>query len=387
MKEQHTKHSALARPDYGVFGRQEWAIVGTPCSHIQQLALALTADLKTRYRIAYVDADHAAADAGASSRQDATRATTHGAVLEYTDKITFHRLDSATRPERQWFDNADLVLVNGNHFAAKQQIVIIDPRKEASLRKRLDQLTDIQLILLTAPEQSVYPFLQDKLAGSVPVLLYNDYQGIAQWLTRKMEAALPPLHGLVLAGGESRRMGHDKGSIVYHGKPQRTYIADLLQLFCNQTFISHRPGQLLSDSAYPLLEDTFLHLGPYGAILSAFRQHPDAAWLVVACDLPLVDAKTLQSLLLGRNRSSVATAFYNPATHFPEPLLTIWEPRAYPRLLQFLAQGYSCPRKVLINSDVTLLEAPNPDSLLNVNLPDEARAVQQHLESTRKHSQ
>ena len=33
--------------------------------------------------------------------------------------------------------------------------------------------------------------------------------------------------------------------------------------------------------------------------------------------------------------------------------------------------GYSCPRKVLMNSNIELLEQKNPRSLDNVNSPDE----------------
>jgi molybdopterin-guanine dinucleotide biosynthesis protein A len=56
-------------------------------------------------------------------------------------------------------------------------------------------------------------------------------------------------------------------------------------------------------------------------------------------------------------------------------LITIWEPKSYPVLLSFLAQGCSCPRKVLINSDVNLLSAPDPQELTNVNTPEEFEQV------------
>ena len=67
------------------------------------------------------------------------------------------------------------------------------------------------------------------------------------------------------------------------------------------------------------------------------------------------------------NIFKVATAFLNPETEFPEPLITIWEPRSYPVLFQFLTQGYSCPRKVLINSEIELLHLEEHEVLMNVN--------------------
>jgi molybdenum cofactor guanylyltransferase len=66
-------------------------------------------------------------------------------------------------------------------------------------------------------------------------------------------------------------------------------------------------------------------------------------------------------------------------SRFPEPLITIWEPRAYPLLLQFLSQGYSCPRKVLINSDVELLQVPDVQAIQNVNYPEQRDAAMQYF--------
>ncbi len=70
-----------------------------------------------------------------------------------------------------------------------------------------------------------------------------------------------------------------------------------------------------------------------------------------------------------------ATAFKSPVNDFPEPLITIWEPKSYQVLLQFLVQGYSCPRKALINSDIKLVEVKNPEALKNVNAPEDLEGV------------
>jgi molybdopterin-guanine dinucleotide biosynthesis protein A len=196
-----------------------------------------------------------------------------------------------------------------------------------------------------------------------------------------MQQTIAPLNGLVLAGGKSVRMGYDKGAVNWYGKQQRYYMADLLRPYCNKVSLSCRTEQKAEiDPAYAVLEDTFIDLGPYGAILSAFRENPDQALLVIACDLPLMDASTLQYLVTNRNPSALATAFQSGFDDFPEPLITIWEPKSYPVLLAWLAQGYSCPRKVLINSDINLLQAPNLDALTNVNTPEDAEKVKQVIQ-------
>jgi molybdopterin-guanine dinucleotide biosynthesis protein A len=373
----HQKHAKIARPTYGQFHRNEWAIIGTPCGKIQQLAYQLIQELRDTYRIAYADADHKHGDEHERFPDNPTNAMEAGASFEYTDKINFHRFDSEADFDsyqyRVQFNNEDLVLVNGNHFKARHQIVVLDPKKKESLSRKLDRLTDIQLILTTDGEDQAYDFLEEKLGErSIPVFHFDEVHRIALFLAQAMSERRPVLKGLVLAGGKSQRMGEDKGAIAYHGVPQREYAARMLEPLCEETYISCRKDQLDEiETEFPLLADTFEGLGPFGAILSAFREDPEAAWLVVACDLPFLNEESIRQLRQERNLSKLATAFNSPVNEFPEPLIAIWEPRAYPVLLQFLAQGYSCPRKVLINSMVELLDAEDPKALTNVNHPEE----------------
>ena len=187
------------------------------------------------------------------------------------------------------------------------------------------------------------------------------------------------INGLVLAGGKSKRMGLDKSSIKWHGKEQQYYMADLLKPLCNKVYISHRRGQNAQTSKdYKTLVDTYTGIGPYGAILSAFRFQGEAAWLVVACDLPLLDADTIKYLLAHRNVNAMATTFQSPHDGLPEPLITIWEPKSHGVLLSFLSNGYTCPRKVLIKSeDAHILQPPDSNALMNVNTPEDFKKAEQ----------
>lgn len=189
----------------------------------------------------------------------------------------------------------------------------------------------------------------------------------------KEHNTIPLLNGLVLAGGKSRRMGTAKDLLNWHGKEQRYFAADLLAPFCTEVFISCRQDQMVDiDPHYYPLPDTFLNMGPFGGILSALRAQRDKAWLVVACDLPLLDKKSLELLIQSRDPEKAATTYESPFDGLPEPLITIWEPKSYPLLLNFLGIGNTCPRKVLINSDTLILKPENPDALMNVNTPEDA---------------
>lgn len=380
-KPKHKKHASLSRPAYGQFHRNEWAILGTPCGNVQRLAYAIIDRLSEIFQIGYVDADHK----GEGDENGQPQAMQHGAHLVYTDKIGYHRLDFRGGLNafqfRPLLNMQDAVIINGNHFPGKRQIVVVDPKKEESLKRKLDRLTDVRLILLADGVSEPFPWLREALEGfnNIPQMKLADDAGIPLFVEKELKALLAPLYGLVLAGGKSMRMGEDKGLINYHGQPQREHLAQLMGSICEKVYTSCRPEQA-GEVSSPLA-DAFSGLGPFGGILSAFRQHPEAAWLVAACDLPLLDHSVLAQLAGYRNASKLATAFHNPATDFPEPLITIWEPRAYPVLLQFLAQGYSCPRKVLINSDVELLSPEEPDKLRNVNNPEEREAIEALLKA------
>ncbi|RCH56268.1 molybdopterin-guanine dinucleotide biosynthesis protein MobA [Mucilaginibacter hurinus] len=360
----------------GSFGRNEWSIVGSHCTVIKLLADDIIRYLSPVYRCAYADTSH---------NDDITLLPGRlagGASLEYTDQVNYRQFNYTRELSpfdlRQQFAEADIVLVNGNHQLAKAQVVIVDENKRASLQKRVKQLTNVELILLSESTTEVFDFLLEGIPGiaAVPVCRMDDAEAIQNFFREKLQQAKPKLNGLVLAGGKSVRMGYDKGTVHWHGREQRYHLAELLKPFCDEVFISCRSVQKDEiKSEYATLEDTFVDLGPTGAILSAFREQPDSAWLVVATDLPLLDKDTLAYLVRHRNAASIATAFNSAVDDFPEPLITIWEPKSYPVLLAYLAQGYSCPRKVLINSDVILLNTPDPNTLTNVNTPEELERV------------
>lgn len=372
MSKKHQKHAKITKPNYGQFARQELAILGTPCGEIKKISQTISEALADQYSIAYVDADHKSAD-------DSTLTGTsldHGNELEYVDKINFHRFDtrSAMNPWlfRPYFNDQELVIVNGNHFEASQQIVVIDSRK--SLEKKLHKLTNVVLILLPEGESIIPDYLHHHIENidQIPNYLINDLSQLTQWIDQQLKQSIAPLNGLVLAGGKSERMQKDKSQINYHGKSQKTHMLDLLSDATQKAFFAIREDQAEEKDS---IKDTFTGLGPYGAILSAFRHDPNAAWLVTACDQPFLTHEVINLLIKKRNPSKVATAFYNPDTDFPEPLITIWEPKSYPYLLQFLSQGYSCPRKVLINTDIELVHLDDPSVLRNVNTPDEYEAA------------
>ena len=182
-----------------------------------------------------------------------------------------------------------------------------------------------------------------------------------------------PLYGLVLAGGQSTRMGRDKALLERNGRSQLARMMALLDARVERAFVSTRADQ--SDEPerrrFAQIVDGYDGMGPLAGILSAMDAYPAADWLVVACDLPNVDDQTLRHLLAERSPSKPFTAFTSSYDNLPEPLCAIYRSGSDRILRQFADQDIRCPRKIMINSDTHLLEQLDPRSLDNVNTPDD----------------
>ena len=189
---------------------------------------------------------------------------------------------------------------------------------------------------------------------------------------------LPPLFGLVLAGGSSTRMGRDKASLPYgDGTPQLERAVALLGRHAARVYVSVRADQAADPlrARFAQIRDLHENIGPIAGLLAAQAQHPQSAWLLLACDLPLLDDASLAHLVSRRDAARTATAYRSSHDGLPEPLCAIYEPRSREPLSAWVAAGKECPRKFLSSADTALLDEPNPRALDNINTPTEYGAV------------
>ena len=377
----HTKHTNLTRKDNDNFAPNEISILGTNCNNISDLVHNVSQKL-SNYKLAYFDASHA-------KNVDANKLSTytfhHQGNVQITTSGTINKFE-----QRLQFAQYDYVFINGNHYQGAKQILILDQTKEASVLKRLSQLDAIQFIIKLKPETEYFNFLVEKYPSIKNKMCYNidEVDKITNHINNLIQEKIAPVKGLVLVGGKSTRMGTDKAELDYFGKPQKEVAKELLEKNNLATYYSVRAyseisglkNQTVISSEVEKSEilDTFYNLGPFGGICSAFQKDPNSAWLVLATDVPFVNDEVIQLLLKRRNPSKTSTAIKGKNKEFVEPLITIYEPKAYPILLQYLAQGYSCPRKMLINSDIEIVEIDD-NFIRNVNTPEEFEVVKKEI--------
>jgi molybdenum cofactor guanylyltransferase len=382
----HQKHTNLTRRQNDNFAPNEIAILGTNCGNISDLVHQVSKKL-SKYKLAYFDASHAKSlDCARDDNyklseyifhhQGNLQITTSGSVNKFTQRLQFAQYD--------------YVFINGNHYQGAKQILILDQTKEASVLKRLSQLDAIQFIIKLKPETEYFNFLVEKYPSIKNKMCYNidEVDKITNHINNLIQEKIAPVKGLVLVGGKSTRMGTDKAELDYFGKPQKEVAKELLEKNNLATYYSVRAYSeisglknqtvISSEVEKSEIPDTFYNLGPFGGICSAFQKDPNSAWLVLATDVPFVNDEVIQLLLKRRNPSKTSTAIKGKNKEFVEPLITIYEPKAYPILLQYLAQGYSCPRKMLINSDVEIVEIDD-NFIKNVNTPEEFEVVKKEI--------
>ena len=363
----HSKHTNLERRDNDNFAPNEIAILGTNCGVISDLVHKVSQNLSD-YKLAYFDASHAKdvvknnLSEYAFHHQGNLQITTSGNVNKFQQRLHFAQYD--------------YVFINGNHYQGAKQILILDEAKEASVLKRLDQLDRIQFVVKLRSETEYFNFLEEKYPQIKNITCYtiDEIDAISNHIHNLILEKIAPVKGLVLVGGKSTRMGTDKSELDYFGKPQKKVVKELLENNKLETFYSVQNSSEKKDE----ISDKFINLGPFGGICSAFQKDPNAAWFVLATDVPFVNEEIIQLVLKYRNPSKAATAIKGKGKDFPEPLITIYEPKAYAILLQYLAQGYSCPRKMLINSDVEIVEIDD-DYIRNINTPEEFNEAKKEL--------
>jgi molybdenum cofactor guanylyltransferase len=190
-----------------------------------------------------------------------------------------------------------------------------------------------------------------------------------------------PLYGLVLAGGRSTRMGKDKAALSYRGRTELERAMALLAPHVARAFVSVRADQRADPlrAGYEQIADTRENLGPIAGLLAAQERYPQKAWLVLACDLPLLEPATVAHLLSKRDPRRDATAYRSSHDGLPEPLCAVYEPASYPKLIAYVEHGRDCPRKFLIGADTLLIEQPEPRSLDNANTPEEYESAMADL--------
>lgn len=142
---------------------------------------------------------------------------------------------------------------------------------------------------------------------------------------------------IILAGGQSSRMGQDKALLPYQGMTMLEHtIVTLLNIVSDIVIVTDRADRYQVPCGR-IVTDMFPDSGPVGGILTGLTSLKPGSHIVVACDMPHLSVPVLQLLL------KAATLEWDAVV--PEingqlqPLCAVYRHTAVPHVMRYLETG------------------------------------------------
>ncbi|MBN8731227.1 MAG: molybdenum cofactor guanylyltransferase [Acidobacteria bacterium] len=185
------------------------------------------------------------------------------------------------------------------------------------------------------------------------------------------------VHGYVLAGGLSLRMGRDKALLEWDGATLLRRAYDLLVSVCGAATVVG-PAERYASLNLPLIADLRGGCGPLGGLEAALTDCVGKAeWaFMVACDMPALDASALEQLVEQSRLHSGSQAILplSPSGR-EEPLCALYRPEALPVVRKQLDTGDFKLMHAIAALPVHRLQLDHPRHFLNINQPEDWEAL------------
>jgi molybdopterin-guanine dinucleotide biosynthesis protein A len=164
-------------------------------------------------------------------------------------------------------------------------------------------------------------------------------------------------------------MGRDKALVQYAGIPMAAAVASALRAAgCTPVVAIGGDPATLEPLGLSVVADGWPGEGPLGGVLTALESFAEVdAVVVVACDLPLLTAASVQALVAGLDAAPTALAAV-ARTDRLQPLCVVWRPAASPLLRTEFGGGTRRLHDVLARMAIVEVSVHHQD-LSNVNTP------------------
>jgi len=151
-------------------------------------------------------------------------------------------------------------------------------------------------------------------------------------------------------GGESKRMGADKASVLLSGKPLLGHVIAQLEPLFSDMLISVREKR--PDISYPQIVDGSKSRGPMVGIKAALEVVKTDWVFVIACDMPLISTGLIEHLAGLRSQHDAVVPF---AFDRPQPLFGFYNKTCLPLMETRMEQGQRSMIRLLDDLDSCLL--------------------------------
>jgi molybdenum cofactor guanylyltransferase len=186
------------------------------------------------------------------------------------------------------------------------------------------------------------------------------------------------LCALILAGGQSRRMGCNKALILVEGRPMIARLAEQALRLTNQVFVSSNEAGVYDFLGLPALPDLYPGQGPLAGLHAAFMGTDRPLVLLLACDLPALHDVMLRRLLeLSEGHDAVIPRTTDGRLH---PLCAIYRRTCLISLEQNLGRGINKMTELFRDGSLRVKFVDGCDGLFddsdlrNLNTPEDLEA-------------
>jgi len=181
-----------------------------------------------------------------------------------------------------------------------------------------------------------------------------------------------PITGILLTGGHSSRMGQPKVNLPFGSETFGSKAIALLQPFCNEILISQNTPLIQSD--YQSVADNYSDIGPMAGIEACLKASTNDWNLVIACDMPFLEASTIGTLIQNAD-DSMAVCFRHHG--FGEPLCALYHKSALIAIDSSIKTGHYSLQQLLKKLTTRFIEADETvlHQLSNINSQDDYRTM------------
>jgi molybdopterin-guanine dinucleotide biosynthesis protein A len=161
--------------------------------------------------------------------------------------------------------------------------------------------------------------------------------------------------------------GRPKGLIEIEGKPILSRLVELLAPRCRELFAVSDPNGPYRESGLRLISDIHPGKGAPGGVHTALA-NAECPWvLILACDLPFMDAQTLDALQPSPDHDAV---LYRAGGR-EQPLAGLWNKRCAGHIEKALANGNPSLAQLTRELDIKWIDVENSRPFFNLNSPED----------------
>ncbi len=181
--------------------------------------------------------------------------------------------------------------------------------------------------------------------------------------------------GIILAGGESKRMGTLKPLVEYKGKPLIRWLYDALSPICSEIIIIANSGDF-SELPVKVYPDNYPGTGPAAGIEAGLGHCSTSLAIITSCDTPNLPTAFFEYLLAHHQGFDISIAGHDETN---EPLIGVYSKSVHGAYKNALITGDPHPPRIMKKcswQEITVGPDQNfwhPDLFLNLNTPSDLK--------------